>query len=575
MERREFLGGSVLAGVVAATGSTSDGASAASNSGKFKLKYAPKLTAFKGLVGSSDAIENIKFCADQGFRAVFDNGVGRRPAAEQEAIANELARLGMDLGPFVASGVPDFSSTDQAVRDAIKTSLEDSIEVVKRTGAKWVLLVPGAINLKMEPAYQTANVIDNCRYCCEVLEKSAPGPRGLDPKERAEAKAIGGWIEYSVDPSREVRDQMAFGLQGAYKKSRKSKDPQSDSSWFDDLSLWDESTTSSDGGRSPMGGTRPFAVPETEFGTDLFDETDGLTVTDVSGVGTALDLTVEDPDRVTFDEDGMSIDLASRLLGGEVGDRANNGAVLRTGRLRNVRVRGLLFEARQVFTRQFLFAQLTVGLCQRVMYLAGFGIDAQCLAQVRLSALVIMPEQVDLTEIIQGGGAQPALVRRFLQRGVGLVQLVGVQPQLSHAQVKGTIVRVEFAGLLEQLQGFFGLTTVEGQVAGVIGPTEIRRLQRTGVFPAQRGSAIDMEQLVKGCQLTVAFCQVFIVVCAALQQLGQAVAGPGDRFPGDAFRTRDVGFGNRLQPVLPGGREPGQRIGRQGLGQDKHQQADK
>ena len=54
---------------------------------------------------------------------MFDNGVGKRPVAEQEAIARELARLGMDLGPFVASGVPDFSSTDQAVRDASRTVL--------------------------------------------------------------------------------------------------------------------------------------------------------------------------------------------------------------------------------------------------------------------------------------------------------------------------------------------------------------------------------------------------------------------------------------------------------------------
>ena len=122
MQRREFLSGSVAAGLVASTAGMSATASAASKPGRFKLKYAPKITAFKRLVGSSDAIDNIKFCADQGFRAVFDNGVGKRPVAEQEAISKELARLGMNLGPFVASGVPDFSTTDQDVRDAIKKS---------------------------------------------------------------------------------------------------------------------------------------------------------------------------------------------------------------------------------------------------------------------------------------------------------------------------------------------------------------------------------------------------------------------------------------------------------------------
>ena len=95
MKRRDFLSGSVAASAAAATVSMSDAASVASKPSKFKLKYAPKITAFRGLVGSSDAIDNIKFCADQGFRAVFDNGLGKRPVAEQEAIARELARLGM------------------------------------------------------------------------------------------------------------------------------------------------------------------------------------------------------------------------------------------------------------------------------------------------------------------------------------------------------------------------------------------------------------------------------------------------------------------------------------------------
>ena len=178
MIRRDFVTTSaVAAGAASITGAVAMAQSEGSKSGmgnqaKFRMKYAPKITAFKNLAGSSNAIDNIKFCADQGFRAVFDNGIGKRPAAEQEAIAKELARLDMSLGPFVASGVPDFSTTDEKVQDGIKKSMEGSVEIAKRTGAECVLLVPGAINLKMEPAYQTANVIENCRRCCDVLEKS-------------------------------------------------------------------------------------------------------------------------------------------------------------------------------------------------------------------------------------------------------------------------------------------------------------------------------------------------------------------------------------------------------------------
>jgi hydroxypyruvate isomerase len=69
--------------------------------GPFRLKYAPSIGMFSETVGSDDPIENIRFCNEQGFRAIFDNGLMGRPVEEQEKIASELAKLGMDMGPFV------------------------------------------------------------------------------------------------------------------------------------------------------------------------------------------------------------------------------------------------------------------------------------------------------------------------------------------------------------------------------------------------------------------------------------------------------------------------------------------
>jgi hypothetical protein len=66
----------------------------------FNLKYAPSLGMFPEHAGR-DPVDQIKFIHDMGFRAVFDNGLMGRPAADQERIASELRRLGMDLGPFV------------------------------------------------------------------------------------------------------------------------------------------------------------------------------------------------------------------------------------------------------------------------------------------------------------------------------------------------------------------------------------------------------------------------------------------------------------------------------------------
>ena len=39
--------------------------------------------------------------SDQGFRAIFDNGLMKKEPAVQDKIASELARRNMDLGPFV------------------------------------------------------------------------------------------------------------------------------------------------------------------------------------------------------------------------------------------------------------------------------------------------------------------------------------------------------------------------------------------------------------------------------------------------------------------------------------------
>jgi hydroxypyruvate isomerase len=74
----------------------------------FRLKYAPSLGMFRGHAGD-DPVDNIKFCHDNGFRAVFDNGLMRKPAILQERIADHLQRLDMDLGPFVLYA--DFSVT--------------------------------------------------------------------------------------------------------------------------------------------------------------------------------------------------------------------------------------------------------------------------------------------------------------------------------------------------------------------------------------------------------------------------------------------------------------------------------
>lgn len=138
----------------------------------FKLKYAPGVGMFSQHAGQ-DIIDNIKFCYDMGFRAVFDNGLMRRAPELQESIAKELQRLGMTLGPFVIradSGKQDFVLNDPEIRETLVSSVKEGVETAKRANCKWGLLVLGRYDMKLHMDYQTANAIDNLRYCCDVAD---------------------------------------------------------------------------------------------------------------------------------------------------------------------------------------------------------------------------------------------------------------------------------------------------------------------------------------------------------------------------------------------------------------------
>lgn len=142
----------------------------------FKLKYAPGFGMFNESAGN-DIVDNIKFCFDKGFRAMFDNGLMNRPIEDQVKLSNEMHRLNMELGPFVLYAdfaVTSFVLNKPEVREMLVNKMKEGVEVAKRTGAKWALVVPGRYDEKLHRDYQTANIIDNLRYCCDIVE-----PEGL------------------------------------------------------------------------------------------------------------------------------------------------------------------------------------------------------------------------------------------------------------------------------------------------------------------------------------------------------------------------------------------------------------
>jgi hydroxypyruvate isomerase len=142
----------------------------------FKLKYAPYLGMFENHAGK-DHIDQLKFMADQGFSAMFDNGLMNKSAADQEKLAKEMDRLGMTWGPFVAYAdfkVKSFVTRDPEIREMLKKKATEAVAVAKRVNCRWTLMVPGRFDEGLEWDYQTANVIDNLKYCAEICE-----PAGL------------------------------------------------------------------------------------------------------------------------------------------------------------------------------------------------------------------------------------------------------------------------------------------------------------------------------------------------------------------------------------------------------------
>ena len=173
MNRRDFLSTSLITSAVLSSGVVAvPGRAAAAEVKPFKLRYAPEIGQFKNLAGD-DPIDQIRFMHEQGFRAMFDNWLMKKDPAVQEKMAAALAERDMKLGPFVAEaefGKRTFVMPSKSVKNQLVAKMKEALETAKRTQAAWALVVPGQYDQSLEWAYQTANVVENLKYCAEVFE---------------------------------------------------------------------------------------------------------------------------------------------------------------------------------------------------------------------------------------------------------------------------------------------------------------------------------------------------------------------------------------------------------------------
>ncbi|MED5218675.1 MAG: TIM barrel protein [Candidatus Neomarinimicrobiota bacterium] len=143
----------------------------------FNLNYAPHFGMFKHHAGN-DLVDQLQFMHDHGFRSLEDNGMKNRTTKEQRQIAKKMSQLDMTMGVFVAHNIywqePNLTTGNKERLDEFIQNVKDSIEVAKRVNATWMTVVPGYVDLGLEMAYQTANVVEALRRACEILE-----PHGL------------------------------------------------------------------------------------------------------------------------------------------------------------------------------------------------------------------------------------------------------------------------------------------------------------------------------------------------------------------------------------------------------------
>jgi len=93
----------------------------------------------------------------------------------QEKIGSTLDKRNMSMGVFVAHKIywnePNLASGNKNKREEFLNDITESVDVAKRVNAKWMTVVPGHKDLRLNLSYQESNVIDTLKFACDILEK--------------------------------------------------------------------------------------------------------------------------------------------------------------------------------------------------------------------------------------------------------------------------------------------------------------------------------------------------------------------------------------------------------------------
>ncbi|MEQ8850180.1 MAG: TIM barrel protein [Phycisphaerales bacterium] len=175
MDRRSFMASAGAIGLAAAAGLGADKRTARRDA--FTMKFAPHFGMFRHLAGD-DPVAQLEFAAGEGFTAWEDNGMSGRSVEDQERIARAMRDLGIEMGVFVLNPStawgPTFSRGDAGDRAKFLDEAKAAADVAQRVNARWMTVVPGTREQRLDLSYQTAYAVDQLRAAAETLE-----PHGL------------------------------------------------------------------------------------------------------------------------------------------------------------------------------------------------------------------------------------------------------------------------------------------------------------------------------------------------------------------------------------------------------------
>jgi hydroxypyruvate isomerase len=176
MNRRNFLATTTAAAAALSAPLSAAPQPTIGGTRRFRLRYAPHFGMFSNHAASD--LDQIAFAADQGFTAWEDNGMKGRSVQDQEAIARQFQKRGIQMGIFVAQSIdwsnPTITTSDAGARERFVSETRESLEVAKRLNTRFATTVVGVSDRNRPFGHQFANVVETLKQAAAVCE-----PAGL------------------------------------------------------------------------------------------------------------------------------------------------------------------------------------------------------------------------------------------------------------------------------------------------------------------------------------------------------------------------------------------------------------